>query len=109
MNAPAFRITPALCEAADDREARAAAYLIERYRAGLAVAERTARDPWQAGEVKQAIAKVYGFAKPFERGERFAASNVLMFLGPNMHGPWIETVIAAGERRSAARDAEKED
>lgn len=23
MNAPAFRITPALCEAADDREARA--------------------------------------------------------------------------------------
>lgn len=95
-------ITPALCQAADDREARAAAYLIERYRAGLAVALRNARDDWQAGEVKQAIAKVHGFAKPFERGEQFAAANVLMFLGPNMHGCWIDSVIAAGERRRAA-------
>lgn len=108
MNAP-FRITPALCEAADDREARAAAYLIERYRAGLAVALDNARDAWERGEVKQAIAKVYGFAKPFERGERFAATHVLTFLGHNQYGPWIETVIAAGERRSAARDADKED
>ena len=108
MNAP-FRITPALCEAADDREARAAAYLIERYRAGLAVALSNARDHWERGEVKQAIAKVYGFAKPFERGERFAATHVLTFLGHNQYGPWIDSVIAAGERRSAARDAEKED
>lgn len=109
MNAHTGRITPALCEAADDREARAAAYLIERYRAGLAVAERTAVDPWQRAEVAQCQAKVNQFSSLMERGERFAATHVLVFLGPNTHGPRIDAAIAAGERRSAARDTDKED
>lgn len=108
MNAP-FRITSALCEAADDREARAAALLIERYNAGLAVALGNARNICERTEAKQAIAKVYGFARMLEKRERFAANHVLTFLGHNMHGPWIDTVIAAGERRAVARPVGMED
>lgn len=109
MNAPAFRITPALCEAADDREARAAAYLIERYLNGLRVAIRNAVDSCQREEARQAQAKVRFYKNAIAAGQRFAATQALISLGPNMHGPWIETVIAAGERRSAARNADKED
>ncbi len=109
MNAPAFRITPALCEAADDREARAAGELIERYRAGLAVAIEHGADQCIREEARQCLAKVEGWAKAIAARQHFAATNALIFLGRNAHGPRIDAAIAAGERRSAARDADKED
>lgn len=108
MNAP-FRITPALCEAADDREARAAGELIERYRAGLAVAIRNAPDPWTKEEATRCLRKVEAQAKRIDQRQMFAAHTALVWLGRNMNGPRIDAAIAAGERRSAARDADKED
>lgn len=105
MNAFSGRITPALCEAADDREARAAALLIERYLSGLRVAIRNA-DRYQRVEARMAQAKVRHWKNAIAAGEWHAAHHALVFLGPNDAGPWIETVIAAGERRSAARNGE---
>lgn len=109
MNAPFARITPALCEAADDREARAAALLIERYIAGLRVAIRNAPDRCSREEARQCRAKVWSWRHAIAAGQRFAAHHALVFLGPNDAGPRIDAAIAAGERRSAARDADKED
>lgn len=108
MNAP-FRITPALCEAADDREARAAALLIERYLSGLRVAIRNAEHRCQREEARQARKLVLFWKNAIAAGQRFAAHHTLVFLGPNDRGPWIDTVIAAGERRAVARPVGMED
>ena len=96
-------ITPALCEAADDRIERAAADLIARYRRGLAVAIEHGADQCIREEARQCLAKVDAHAGRFEKRAMFAADHVLTFLGPNTHGPRIEAAIAAGERRRAAR------
>lgn len=109
MNAPFARITPALCEAADDREARAAALLIERYRAGLAVAIEHGADQCVREEARQCLVKVEGWAKAIAAKQHFAATNALIWLGKNAHGPRIDAAIAAGERRAVARPVGMED
>lgn len=103
------RITPTLCEAADDREARAAALLIERYRAGLAVAIRNAPDVWTKEEATRCLRKVEAQAKRIDQRQMFAAHYALVWLGRNMNGPRIDAAIAAGERRAVARPVGMED
>ncbi|KQM37972.1 hypothetical protein [Sphingomonas sp. Leaf10] len=96
-------ITPALCEAADDRIERAAADLIARYRRGLAVAIKHGADQCVREEARRCLAKVEAHAKRIEQRQMFAADTALVWLGRNMAGPRIEAAIAAGERRRAAR------